>query len=298
MFSLRVTIAQAIRPGAVHSRRCLQQRSQGVLSASVLQSKLSALHTYSKSGNPRFQATSNLQAACSSNTRPDLKTCFELRLQAACSGSTRASSSFGSQFAPEDAKRELLFIHEQPWKYRLLGAGSIAHICYWAWYNSLAEAVEGFQVNLVLSNLGLGISVILLLLARTFADKTVSKLYYIEPLMSLEIERNNLWGGRTAPRLVPLKDIESHTVVSAASTVDRGQYFAIKVKNDYMFTLIDQTSGTFVDKDRLQQLVESKGIFPAPEQPKTVGYRHRDKRRHSSSEAGSRGSSDRDQQPQ
>jgi hypothetical protein len=219
MFSLRVTIAQAIRPGAVHSRRCLQQRSQGVLSASVLQSKLSALHTYSKSGSPRFQATSNLQAACSSNTRPDLKTCFELRLQAACSGSTRASSSFGSQFAPEDAKRELLFIHEQPWKYRLLGAGSIAHICYWAWYNSLAEAVEGFQVNLVLSNLGLGISVILLLLARTFADKTVSKLYYIEPLMSLEIERNNLWGGRTAPRLVPLKDIESHTVVSAANTV-------------------------------------------------------------------------------
>jgi hypothetical protein len=80
--------------------------------------------------------------------------------------------------------------------------------------------------------------------------------------------------------------------------VDRGQYFAIKVKNDYMFTLIDQTSGTFVDKDRLQQLVESKGIFPAPEQPKTVGYRHRDKRRHSSSDAGSRGSSDSDQQPQ
>jgi hypothetical protein len=216
MFSLRVTISQAIRPGAVHSRRCLQQRSQGVLSAtSLLQSKLSALHTCSRSSNPRFQATFNLQAACSNNYRP--RSCFESQLlQAACSGSTRSNSSFGSQFAPEDAKRELLFIHEQPWKYRLLGAGSIAHICYWVWYNSLAEAVEGFQVNLVLSNLGLGISVILLLLARTFADKTVSKLYYIEPLMSLEIERNNLWGGRTAPRLVPLKDIESHTVVSAA----------------------------------------------------------------------------------
>jgi hypothetical protein len=83
--------------------------------------------------------------------------------------------------------------------------------------------------------------------------------------------------------------------------VDRGQYFAIKVKNDYMFTLIDQSAGTFVDKDRLQQLVESKGVFPAPEQPKTVGYRHRDTRRHSSrssSEArSSRDSNDSDQQP-
>jgi hypothetical protein len=215
MFSLRVTITQAIRPGAIHSRRCLQQRSQ---SASLLQSKLSALHTYSKPCSPLFQTTANLQAACSSSTRP--RSCFRSQsLLAACSGSTRSNSSFGSQFAPEDAKRELLFIHEQPWKYRLLGAGSIAHICYWAWYNSLAQAVEGFQVNLVLSNLGLGVSVILLLLARTFADKTVSKLYYIEPLMSLEIERNNLWGGRTAPRLVPLKDIESHTVVSAACCI-------------------------------------------------------------------------------
>ncbi|KAG5184617.1 hypothetical protein JKP88DRAFT_219623 [Tribonema minus] len=193
---------------------------------------------------------------------PDCKL-VGLQAMAARHSSNTSGSGGLPKVAPHHAKRELLFTCDAKTKFRFMGAGSIAHAGYWVWYNSsFTQALKEFSIEPVLGGVGLGVSVILLMLARAYAGKYVASLSYVEALNSFEVISHTFFGEKGPPRLLRLASIVSVTKAG------EGQYFALKIKEDNMFTLLDQEKGTFVDKTRLEQLIEHKGPPPVVKPPR------------------------------